>query len=247
MIKKLTTVIPLVLVVLLLGISSCAPKAGDTVTKEEYNALQAQLSAAQTKIAELQKAASVTATIPTTAPSTTNTAQINALQAQIKTLTDRADNLTRDNQALETQYADLNAKYQELKNTPAVTPAQPKAITEADVETGLLSMINAERLKAGVPVMVKGPYLYNTARQHSVSMAQTGKLEYLLDTTYQEIFRAVGYDSADAIARAALLTWELDQYRFAHGALLPGNTYGAVGAYKSGDFVYITFLGAFFP
>jgi hypothetical protein len=58
---------------------------------------------------------------------------------------------------------------------------------------------------------------------------------------------AAYYDSADAIAKAAVAIWKLDAYEFEHGTLLPVNKYGGVGAYQSGDIIFITYLTAFFP
>jgi len=64
---------------------------------------------------------------------------------------------------------------------------------------------------------------------------------------YEETFWAINYESVDKIARAAIINWRANEYRFEHGALLNSNKYGAVGAYESGPIFYITFMAAASP
>jgi uncharacterized protein YkwD len=253
--KKVTGIFVFIILmaVVVVGAFSCGQKTGGAVTQEEYNALQAQLSAAEAKIGQLQLQATATVTPTGNAGEQALKDEIASLKAQvdelgtkIDVLTKQNDTLTADKDSLTTSYAELNMKYQELQKSFAAL-TQPKTITEEDVENQIFALINQERVKAGIPVLSWGKQLYNSAKLNSRNMAAAGKTEYAPDVLYQEILIAAGYDSVSEIARGALLTWKLDQYTFEHGALLPGNTYGAVGAYQTGGIVYITFLAAFFP
>jgi hypothetical protein len=221
--------------VLAFGALSCGQKAA-TVSQADYDALKSQLSAAQAKIVELQKA-----TPSTPVPSTTTTSDVSSLKAQV-------DTLTRANASLQAQYADLNSKYEALmkaSTTPVTTApvtTTPAPVTEAAVETAILNLANQERAKAGVPAALKGVNLYNDAINNSRAMSLAGKLMTDPDVLYQQVFMAAGNNSAEEIARGALTIWKLDQYNFQHGVLLAENKYAAAAAVKSGDIFYITFL-----
>ena len=77
-------------------------------------------------------------------------------------------------------------------------------------------------------------------------MAETGKATYDPAVFYQEIYFATGHRTVEAVAQGALTVWKVNTYNFEHGALLPANIYGAVGAYKAGDIIFITFMAANF-
>jgi uncharacterized protein YkwD len=248
--KKINRISILMILVTMIWIGSlsCGQGGGDMVAQEEYDALKAQLSDAETKIAQLQLAAAVKPT-ETTGDQTLKD-EIAALQAktddlgkQITALNNVNEGLTKEKAALAAGYEELNTKYQELQQKLAEL-TKPVVITEELVENEIFRLINQERLKAGVTELQLGQYLYQQAKQNSRSMESLRKFVYDPAVFYQENFWAAGYDSVEAITHGVLLTWQANEYNFEHGALLPGNKYGAVGAYKSGEIVYITFMAA---
>jgi uncharacterized protein YkwD len=234
---------------ILIGGFSCGGKAGETVTKAEYDALKAQYTAAQAEIADLK--AKVAAALVN--PGALLNDEINSLKAKItelgNTVTDlnkQNTSLTQEKAATEAKFADLLTKYQDLeKKLAAATNTQP--ITMELVENAILKLLSQERVKAGLPEFLPGPQLHNQALTNSRAMAASGKVVTNPDYLNQETFMAAYYNSVDAIARAAVSIWKLDQYEFEHGTLLVGNKYGGVGAYQSGDIIFITYLAAFFP
>jgi len=250
--KKVLKTIALLAVslLILLGSFSCARTAEKAVTQEEYDTLKAQLSDAEAEIAELEAkqgepAAELSEQLLKDEISSLK-AQIEELGSEITELDERNDTLTQDKASLEAQYADLNAKYEELQETLA-EQTKPDTITMEQIENEIFRLLNQERIKAGLPEFIWGTNMDGAARQNSRAMAEAGKIVTSLLVLYQEVFWAVGYDSVDTIARAALVTWKANQYRFDHGALVPSNEYGAIGAYESGEIIYITFMASAYP
>ena len=253
--KALKTIALLAISGLILpAVLSCAGTAEKAITQEEYNALQAQLSDAEAKIAEAKaKVTELEAKQGGTAAEPGEKSlqdEIDTLNAKIKELGNTiADSdkkygiLAQGKDSLEAQHAELNGKYDELQKTLAAL-TQPEIITEEKIEAEILRLVNQERVKAGVPEFLPGTNLHGQAKQISRDMAASGKIEVNPAVFYAEEFWAAGYDTVNAIARGALLTWQLNQYRMEHGALLASNKYGAVGAYKSGEIFYITLMAA---
>jgi uncharacterized protein YkwD len=234
-------------IILLIGSLSCGQGTGG-IAQEEYDALKAQLSAAEDKISQLQVAAAVKPTEIAGDQAlkdeiTSLQTKIDDLGNQITALNKINEGLTKERTSLEASYAELNTKYKELQETLAEL-TKPKVITEELIENEIFRLINQERVRAGVAELAVGIYLKGWAKENSRDMAATGVFEYNPAVFYQEIFWATGYDSVETIARGALTAWKVNAYRYEHGALLEGNKYGAVGAYKSGDIYFITFTAA---
>jgi len=256
--KVLKISVLLSLSLLLLPVAfSCTQTAEKMVTQEEYDALKVQLSTAEAKIAGLEAKQGEPKTEPGELPLKDETAplkdeiaslkaKIEGLGSEITELDKQNDVLAQEKTSLVARYAELNVKYGELQETLAAQ-AQPEVITEEQIENEIMRLINQERVKAGVPEFVLGHQLYNQAKQNSRAMAASGKMETDQAVFYQEVFWAAGYDSVNAIVKGAMLTFKINQYRYEHGALLVSNKYGAVGAYKSGEIIYITFMAASFP
>lgn len=246
--KKGLKIIALLTLSLLIlpGAFSCT-QAEQAITQEEYDALQTELSTAEAKIAELEaKLAEPSAELREQLLQdeiASLKVQVEELGSEIAELEKQNDTLSQEKASLEAQYAVLDAKYEELEETLADL-TKPEIITEKQVENEIYALIDQERVKIGVPEFLFGKYLYEQARQNSRDMAVTGKYEPTPAVFIQNVFVAAGYESVESIAHGALLTWKLDAYQFEHGALLSSNTYGAVGAYKSGEIVYITLMAA---
>jgi peptidoglycan hydrolase CwlO-like protein len=233
-----------------LGAFSCSSAPENMVTQEEYNAVKTQLSAAEAKITELEAKQAE----PTTGLDeqllkdeiTSLKAEIESLGNDITALDEQNDALAGEKASLEARYEDLNVQYQELEET-LVALSQPEVVTEELVENEILRLIDEERVKGGENKFLHSDLLYKQARRNSTNMAASGKVETISTVFYQEVFFAAGYNSVSTIAHGALLTWKLTLYRFEHNVLLSYNKYGAVGAIKSGDIYYITFLASPYP
>jgi seryl-tRNA synthetase len=229
---------------IILNAFSCVRTAEKTVTQEEYDALKGQLSAAEAKITELETAGISEKLLKDEI--TSLKAKIEKLESEIKELDKQNDTLVQEKASLEARYKELDAKYEGLQKTLA-EQTQTRTINEEQLENEIFVLLNQEREKVGVPEFTLGNQLYKQAKQNSRAMAASGKIETDPAVFYQEVFWAAGYESVNTIARGAILIWKINQYRFEHGALLASNKYGAVGAYKVGEIIYITFMAASFP
>jgi hypothetical protein len=255
--KKFLTTCIISIIVLVMAISavSCSNTPENAISQAEYDAIKAQLTAAEAKIVELQGQP------PVPSPSlneqvlkdeiTSLQAEIEKVGTQIKGLEAQNDTLTKAKASLETQYAELNTKYTNLLKTTTMTtvtttpPAEE--LTEEKVENEIFRLLNVESVKAGVPELLYGRNLYTLAKNNGRSMARLGKFDYDMSVYYQEVFWGINYDSLESITTAAVKTWALNQYRFSSGVLLTTNKYGAVGAYYEGGVYFITFMAANYP
>jgi peptidoglycan hydrolase CwlO-like protein len=243
----------IIIVITLFGSVSCGGTTG--VEQEVYDALKAQLTAAQAEITDLKAklSAAVTPIIPSTDPGmqalkdevAALKAKVTELGNQITELNKQKDGLTKEKAALEAKYAELTGKYSELEKKLALT-ALPETVTIEEIENAILALMNQERVKAGVGEFILGEHLHDQARVNSRKMADEKKVIYDTAVFYQETLWAAGYTTVESIARGALLIWKLDTYDFEKGTLSTIHKYGAVGAYKSGGIVYITFYAASF-
>jgi septal ring factor EnvC (AmiA/AmiB activator) len=251
--KKVLRII--VLSAVSLSVVLCAFSCGgEAVTQEDYDTLKAQLSDAEVKIAEAEvEIAELEVKLEDPEQKLREQAlndeiasleaEIEELGSEIAELDEQNYILTQDKAYLEDQYAELRVKYEEVQET-LTAMEQPETITEEQVENEIFRLLNEERVKAGLPEFILGKNIYQAAKQNSRAMAASGREESSSLVFYQDIFWAAGYESVDTIARGALITWKLNQYRFEHGPLLPSHTYGAVGACVSGEVVYITLAAA---
>ena len=71
------------------------------------------------------------------------------------------------------------------------------------------------------------------------------ELVYSSYGAFQELFRAVGYDTAEKISEAAMTIWE-NGNQYDRKFLNSGTLYGAVAVYKSGEIYYITYIADYF-
>lgn len=243
------------LMVVSISVILCAFSCGgEGVTQEEYDALKAELSDAEIKIAEANnEIAELEIKLEDPAQKLKEQsleddiaaleAEIEKLQSEITELDEQNYLLTQDNAYLEDQYAVLNERYKDAQATLAALE-QPSTITEEQVENEIFRLINEERVNAGLPELLLGKNIYQEAKNNSRKMASTGIVGSSSLIFYQDTFWAAGYDSVESIAHGALITWKLNEYRFEHGPLLPSHDYGAVGASISGEVVYITLVAA---
>lgn len=230
-------------IVFLLGAFSC----GSGVSQADYDNLKSKLSQTESQLKALQdKLASQTGTATPTITTTQPVTQSTDLSKTIEDLKKQIAALDTQKTAAEASLKELNTKYTELqKQYDALT--KPAEITAEQVEQAIFKLINQERTSSNVTGLLWGNNLYTITRQNSQHMSETGKYEYSTWGFYQQIFMAASYGSVDGIARGAVQVWKINQYQFEHGILSKAFKYGAVGAYKQGDVVFITFMAADVP
>lgn len=202
--KKIAFLLML-LIIVLLGAPSCAPK----VSQQEYDSLKNELSETKSHLTALQ-------------------------------------NKLAEAKGIEAQYEELSAKYEELKEQYDAITEEPAGISEEDVEQALFELINLERKNNGLDELLWGKNLSWWAEVNSRDMAETLKYKHSEYASWQEVFWAAGYSTVDRIANGALITWRSNTYRYKLNILNTGAIYGAVGAYKSGEIFYITYIAHVF-
>ena len=216
----------------LFSVPSCAP----TVPQEEYDRLnnelseiKGQIAALQGKLAEAEKVQS----------------QYEELSKNYEDLKKQFDTKMSEIETIESQYADLTTKYEDLKEQYDIIMEGGAEITEEDVEQAIFELVNEERLNNGLDELMWGKHLYNWGISNSRKMATNQQIEYSIYPSFQQIFWATGYTTAENIAKAALTIWKNSkQYdRIFLNLVTP---YGAAAVHKSGEIFYITFIADFF-
>ena len=228
-------------IVFLLGAFSCS----QGVSQAEYDSLKSKLSQTESQLKALQDK-------PATAPVVSDnlSAALSKVNEDLKKQNDlyaaQITALDAQKKAADASFQDLNSKYTDLQKQYAAL-ANPGNITEGAVEQAIFALINQERTSNNVTALLWGTNLYSITRQNSQHMSDTGKYEYATWSFFQEIFMAAAYGSVDGIARGAVQVWKINQYQFEHGLISKAFKYGAVGAFKQGDVVFITFMAADVP
>jgi len=247
--KIQTVVIPLVLLVIMLfGGSSCDP----TVSQEKYDRVNNKLSEAKSQVVELQSKLDEAEEWQVQYEELNRKQEALMEQYDIKvkeleTIESKLGDLTTKYEDLEKQHdeviKDLTAKYEDLKKQyDNVIQEREAEISEEEVEEALLNLINQERKNNGLNELLWGKNLYKFAEENSRDMERSQTYQYSRYAIRQEVFWAAGYSTVDRLANGALLTWRINLHRYERSVLNSEYTYGAVGAYKSGDIFYITFI-----
>jgi len=230
--KKIAFLLML-LIIVLLGAPSCAPK----VSQQEYDSLKNELSETKSHLTALQNKLAEAKGIE---------AQYEELSAKYEELKEQSDVKISEIESIEAQYEELSAKYEELKEQYDAITEEPAEISEEDVEQALFELINQERKNNGLDELLWGKNLSWWAEVNSRDMAETLKYKHSEYASWQEVFWAAGYSTVDRIANGALITWRSNPYRYKLNILNTGAIYGAVGAYKSGEIFYITYIAHVF-
>ena len=238
------------------GAVSC--KSGG-VSQAEYDSLKNKLNDTESQLKTVQEKLAVPAGADAQynnlnnkytelqAQNNANLNQIKSLQGQAQALQSQNDALAKDKQAADAKYNELNAAYTDLQKKYQAAIAPPAPLTVDSVEQAIFQLVNQERTGRSLPPLQWGNVLHGQAQQNSAHMAETGKFEYSEYSYFQQLFMAAAYSNVDALAKGALLIWKNNQYQFEHGILSTAFKYCSVGAYKSGDVFYITFMASDFP
>jgi len=232
--KMQTIIILLVLsVITLFSVPSCAP----TVSQQEYDRVNNELSETKGQIATLQSKL---------AEAEIMQGQYEELSKNYEALEKRYDIKMSEIETIESQYADLTTKYEDLKKQYDVIKEGAAGISEEDVEQAIFELINQERKDNGLDELMWGKNLSWWAEVNSRDMEEKKRYQYSEYASWQEVFWAAGYSTIDRIANGALVTWRSNSYRYKLNILSKGAIYGAVGAHKSGDIFYITYIAHLF-
>lgn len=256
--KKLTLTVLVASVILLSACSS-------TVSQQEYDRMSNEFSAVQSQLESLQGKLAETETLKAqneelnkqydTLKSEYDTLKAEyegsgteheELNKQYDTVKSEYDTLKAEYEGLSSEYEELDAEYEELsKQYNAITEEAPEIINEEDIEQAVFELINQERKANGIDELLWGKNIYKFAVSNSRDMAEKKRLGYSDYGAYQQVFWATGYDKTDSIANAAWITWKNNQ-QYEMIFLNTVMVYGAVGAYKSGEIFYITFICDYF-
>ncbi len=257
--KKIALLSALLIIALL-----SAPSCAKTVPQQEYDRLNSELATAQSQLASAQSKLAEAETFKTkyeelNAKYEELNKQNDAAKDETEAMKAQYEQLNKEHEALNAQYEaikgeleatkaryeQLSAEYDELTNQIENLTAQPAEATAAGVEQALFQLINQERTKKGLAELMLGKDLYKWATGNSHDMAINKKLQYSDYPSFQQIFWATGYKTAESISTAALTIWK-NQEQYDKIFLNAATPYGAVAAYKSGEIFYITFIADYF-
>jgi uncharacterized protein YkwD len=246
-------IVPLFLMIFVLfSASSC----GQGVSQEEYDRISQELIETEKQRATLQNSL---------AESVKKDAQYKALGIELEDVKKARDASLAELEALKARYENLNAEfvelqdqnehfvgeiesieaqYQDLKKQYEAVTQPPEPIVIEDIEQTLFELINQERVNHGIDELLWGKNLYGWTRANSREMADTLRYKYSDWASWQEILWAAGYNSTEEMARATIIIWRGNPYRYEQNIVNPGAKYGAVGVYKLGDIYYITYMAS---
>lgn len=160
--------------------------------------------------------------------------QYEAMQAKYKDLNSQYEAIQAKFQDLSTQYASVRDNYNKLIGGAS-------GVNEADVEQALFKMINRERTNNHLSEFKWGDNLYGWAITNSRNMAKNQRYQYSDYGSYEQVYWAAGYGTADSIANATLNIWQ-NSVQYDKIFLNPIFTYATVAVHKSGNILYITYI-----
>jgi len=247
------SVLSVMLVIAVLSLSACS----SGVSQPEYDRVKTQLSemknqleSTQAKLAEYENVQ----------------AKYEITNAKYEDLGKQYENIKKEYLASQVKYDDLNKQYATIKSQYETMQTQyemiqkqyedlteqfnaatgiPPAFSVEDVEQALFGLINQERRANSLDELSWGDNLYWRASANSQDMATNKKLGYSSYQSWQEVFWATGYGTADEVANAALNIWR-NGYNYGQTVLNSVPPYGAVGVYKWGEIFYITYIASHF-
>jgi uncharacterized protein YkwD len=226
----------LVLCLSLFLLAGCAPAAEDEMLTEEAMLAQ-EIRQLREDLQTLQGTYDTLSANYSTARN-----EIEVIQAKYEELTTEYTELNTTYDELDTMHDDLTTQYNELSVQYNIVMQGGITINEEDVEQAILDLINQERQNNGLDSLEWTKSLYSWAEEHSEYMAVEKSLEYSTYPSWQEIFRAAGYPTAERIANAALIIWKENSLQYESNFLNVGARYGVVAASKSGDVFYIIYM-----
>ena len=250
---KRTGIISVLLVVILLISTSCT----SGISQDEYDRVKNELSTIQSELASLQS--KLTESMALQAQSEVLNSKLDTLQGEYEVLQTKYeeliaeydelsgdyDNVQSEFKAMQDEYEELSAKYEELSKQmeTVVEEEEVVEIIEEDVEQAVFKLVNQERRDNGLNELEWSDLLHKWAIANSRNMATNTSYEYSSYAGWQDIFWAIGYDTADEIAEAALTVWRTSLI-YDKNILNLITNYGTVAVHKSGEIYYITYIAS---
>ena len=237
----------------LLSVPSCAPK----VSQQEYERVNNELSAIQSQLALLQDKLAEAETMQVEYQKLnmkheelgkqydTLKSEYEAMQAKHQKLSTEYEELNKQYNNVKSEYETLEIRYKELSEQSEVVIEEITEINEEDVEQAIFKLVNRERENNGLDEQLWGANIYKWARTNSVNMAKNQQIEYSEWPSWQEVYWATGYSTADEIAESALKIWQ-NSKGYEQKILNSVATYGAVAVHKFGEIFYITYIASNF-
>ncbi len=249
---KRTGIIPVLLVVILLISTSCT----SGISQDEYDRVKNELSTIQSELASLQS--KLTESMALQAQSEVLNSKLDTLQGEYEVLQTKYeeliaeydelsadyDNVQSEFKAMQDEYEELSAKYEELsKQSETVVEEEVAELIEEDIEQAVFELVNQDRRDNGLDELIWSNALHKWALTNNRNMATNTRYEYIYYAGWQDIFWAIGYDTADEIAEAALTAWR-NSLIYDKNILTPITDYGTVAVYKPGEIYYITYIAS---
>ena len=253
--KKISILSALLLIVLFSA--SCAsgvPQEDYDRLSEELSAVQSQMTSLQSQVAEAAALKSQNEVLRTQYE--TLKSQYDSVQARYEELKAQSDSwqsdyddlqadyetLSQQYDALESEFEALQAAYEELGGNGE---AGGTPVSEAAIEQAIFTLVNQERVANGLNEMTWGENVYKWAIGNSRDMERNEEIGYSDYPSWQEVFWATGYATAEEVASAALTIWKAGS-QYEKNILSTGALYGAVGVHKARDIYYITYIASSF-
>lgn len=236
----------ILLIIALLAMPSCAktvPQQEYDRLNQEYDTLNSELSAVQKQLVsrsteyEVVQAQYIDLNSQYKAIQAQNkdlNSQYEAIQAKYNDLNSQYKAIQADYKDLDTQYVSVRDKYNGLIKGVA-------GINESDVEQALFKLINRDRTNNKLNEFMWGDNLYGWAIANSRNMAKNQHYQYSDYGSYEQVYWAAGYGTADSIANDTLNIWR-NSLQYDKIFLNQILTYATVAVYKSGGILYITFI-----
>jgi len=253
------TILSILLVIALFSVPSCAP----TVSQQEYDRVNDELSTIQSQLAPLQSKLAEAELLQarydelsklhdklkseretTQAQHEELSTKYEGLKKQFDTVKSEFETTQAQYEELSTEYEGLNEQFEELSKQYELIVEETGEIREEDIEQAVFQLVNQERINNGLDELMWGVQLYKSAISNSRKMATNKKPEYP-EFGWQEVFWATGYSTTDKIASAAFTIWK-NGLQYERMFLNRVTLYGAVGVHKSGEIFYITYVADYF-
>jgi len=247
------TIISIFLVMALLGLTSCAAKVSPQEyerVSNELHAVQGQLASLQGKLAEAESLQAENEKLKKQFDAAKG--QFETLQAEHEELGTKYEELSKQFDAVKSQsetmqaeYKKLNTEFEELSEQYDIMIKGTAQINAEDIEQAVFKSVNQKRTNNGLDELIWGENIYKWAIANSRSMATNKRTEYSEYPSWQEVFWATGYGTADRIANAALNIWK-NTVHYDLNFLNRGAIYGTVAVHQSGEIFYITYIASSF-
>jgi uncharacterized protein YkwD len=247
-------IVSVISVVIIFGVAGCSP----SISQEEYDSVNNELSSAKQQNADLQSKLDEAATNQLQydqlnfqyqqlkEQDDAKNDEIQSLQSEFDELNTNYNAKIDEIQGIQDEYDNLNQEYDELKKQYD-NIVQGDTFSLEDVDQAIFASINQDRKNNGLDELEWGVNLYGWARQNSVAMSQTGDFAYSGWLSVQCVLITAGQSTLDGLVNGVMEVWRQRTHEYNPKILNVSVTYGAVATYKSGDVYYVTYVASISP